>query len=92
MVKQCTMPSLTDDLSEKTMKAKYSPDTDTFQIQFSNAEIAETYYLNENVLVEIDRNGRFVSMTVEHVKRANGCQRILFNLLQSNSKFKHFHA
>jgi len=50
------------------MKAKYFPDTDTFLIQFSNAEIAETYDLNENVLVEIDRDGRVVSMTVEHAK------------------------
>ena len=50
------------------MKAKYFPDTDTFLIQFSNSEIAETYDLNENVLVEIDRDGRVVSMTVEHAK------------------------
>jgi len=50
------------------MKAKYFPDTDTLLIQFSNANIAETYDLNENVLVEIDKDGRIVSMTVEHAK------------------------
>ena len=50
------------------MKAKYFPDTDTFLIQFSNADIAETYDLNENVLVEIYKDGRIVSMTVEHAK------------------------
>src|SRR3972149_5111081 len=50
------------------MKAKYFPDTDTFLLQFSDAEIAETYDLNENVLVEVDKTGRLVSMTVEHAK------------------------
>jgi uncharacterized protein YuzE len=50
------------------MKAKYFPDTDTLLIQFSNADIAETYDLNEKVLVEIGKDGRIVSMTVEHAK------------------------
>lgn len=50
------------------MKAKYFPDTDTFLIQFSKADIVETYDLNENVLVEVDKDGRVVSMTIEHAK------------------------
>lgn len=50
------------------MKAKYFPDTDTLLIQFSDTEIAETYDLNENVLIEIDENGRIVSMTIEHAQ------------------------
>lgn len=50
------------------MRVKYFPDTDTLLLQFSNAEIAETYDLNENILVEVDKKGRVVSMTVEHAK------------------------
>ncbi len=50
------------------MKAKYFPDTDTVLLQFSEAEIAETYDINENMLVEVDKLGRVVSMTVEHAK------------------------
>lgn len=50
------------------MKAKYFPDTDTLLIQFSDTEIAETYDLIENVLIEIDENGRIVSMTIEHAQ------------------------
>jgi uncharacterized protein YuzE len=50
------------------MKVKYFPDTDTLLIQFSDSAIVETYDLNENVLVEIDKDGRIVSMTVEHAK------------------------
>ena len=50
------------------MKAKYFKDTDTFLIQFSDSEIVETYDLNENVLVETDKDGRVVSISVEHAK------------------------
>ncbi len=50
------------------MKTKYFPDTDTLLIQFSDTEIAETYDLNENVLIEIDEKGRIVSLTVEHAQ------------------------
>jgi uncharacterized protein YuzE len=50
------------------MKAKYFSDTDTLLIEFNDKEIAETYDLNENVLVEVDKQGRVVSMTVEHAK------------------------
>jgi len=50
------------------MKAKYFPDTDTVLLQFNDAEVAETYDLNENMLVEVDKQGRVVSMTVEHAK------------------------
>jgi uncharacterized protein YuzE len=47
------------------MKAKYFSDTDTLLLEFSDGEISETYDINENVLVEIDKNGRVVSMTVD---------------------------
>lgn len=50
------------------MKAKYFPDTDTVLLQFNDAEVVETYDLNENMLVEVDKQGRVVSMTVEHAK------------------------
>ena len=50
------------------MKAKYFSDTDTLLLEFSEAEISETFDINENVLVEIDKKGRVVSMTIEHAK------------------------
>lgn len=40
----------------------------TLLIQFSDAEVVETYDLNENVLVETGMNVRVVSLTVEHAK------------------------
>ena len=51
------------------MKVRYFPDTDTLLINFSNKKIAETRDLNENILIELDRDGRLVSMTVEHAKK-----------------------
>lgn len=48
------------------MKAKHFSDTDTMLLQFSDREIDETYDLNENMLVEVDKQGRVVALTVEH--------------------------
>jgi len=50
------------------MKTKYFSDTDTLLIEFSDAEIVDTYDLNEYVLLEVDKQGRIVSLTVEHAK------------------------
>ncbi|MCK9303790.1 MAG: DUF2283 domain-containing protein [Bacteroidales bacterium] len=51
------------------MQAKYFKDSDTLLINFSNRQVAETYDLNENVLVEVDARGNVVSMTFEHAKQ-----------------------
>ncbi len=51
------------------MKVKYFPDTDTLLVNFSDRRIAETRDLNENVLIELDAEGRVVSMTIEHAKQ-----------------------
>ncbi len=51
------------------MDIKYFSDTDTLLIDFSNDEIVETKDLNENILVELDRDGALVSMTIEHAKQ-----------------------
>jgi uncharacterized protein YuzE len=50
------------------MQAKYFSDTDTLLLTFSKNDIIETYDLSEDVLVEVDKDGHVVSMTVEHAK------------------------
>ena len=50
------------------MNIKYFTDTDTLLINFNENEIVETKDLNENVLIELDKNGNLVSMTIEHAK------------------------
>ena len=51
------------------MKVKYFPDTDTLLIDFSSKPVVETRDVNENVLLELDEDGRVVSMTIEHAKQ-----------------------
>jgi uncharacterized protein YuzE len=50
------------------MKIKYFSDTDTLLISFTDKEISDTRDLNEKVLIELDKDGGLVSMTVEHAK------------------------
>lgn len=51
------------------MQARYFPDTDTLLLTFNRNDVVETFDLNEDVLVEVDKDGRLVSLTVEHAKQ-----------------------
>jgi len=62
------------------MKVKYFQDTDTLLVNFSDNKIAETHDLNENVLVELDENGRVVSMTIEHAKQQTDISEFSYQL------------
>lgn len=48
------------------MKIKYFQDTDTLHIEFRVAEVAETRDLDENTLLDLDREGNICAMTIEH--------------------------
>jgi len=52
------------------MKIKYFPDTDTALIEFATSTVAETRELSEDIYVDMDKDGRLVSMTIEHAKTA----------------------
>jgi len=62
------------------MQAKYFPDTDTLLLQFNNHEIIETYDVNEDILVEVDKEGGMVSMTIEHAKRQTNVNEFSYQL------------
>jgi uncharacterized protein YuzE len=51
------------------MDIKYFHDTDTLLINFTDKEIVETRDLNENILIELAKDGNLVSMTIEHAKQ-----------------------
>ena len=51
------------------MKIKYFSDTDTALLEFSESEVAETKEINENIYIDLDRDGNLISMTIEHAKR-----------------------
>jgi len=48
------------------MNIKYFHDTDTLLVILTNHDVAETKDLSENVLVDVDRDGNVVSLTIEH--------------------------
>ncbi|MCH7625607.1 MAG: DUF2283 domain-containing protein [Chloroflexi bacterium] len=50
------------------MDVKYFPETDTLMINFSDKGVADTRDVNENLLIELDKDGNLVSMTIEHAK------------------------
>ena len=50
------------------MKIKYFQDTDTLYIEFKSAEIVETKDLDENTLLDLDRDGNLCAITVEHAR------------------------
>ena len=48
------------------MKIKHFQDTDTLYIEFRQTEVAETRDLDENIVLDIDREGRVCGITIEH--------------------------
>lgn len=60
------------------MKVHYFSDTDTLLITLSDKRIAETRHLNDNILVELDDDGRLVSMTIEHATQQTDVREFSF--------------
>ena len=54
---------------------------DTLLVTFSDRRIAETRDLNEDTLIELDKDGALVSMTIEHAKEQTDVQRSRINRL-----------
>lgn len=60
------------------MKIKYFQDTDTLYIEFKSAEVAETKDLDEDTLLDLDRDGNICAITVEHAKERADIQHFSF--------------
>jgi len=50
------------------MKTKYFADTDMLYIEFREAEILETRDLDENTIMDLDRDGNICAITIEHAR------------------------
>ncbi|MXX24054.1 MAG: DUF2283 domain-containing protein [Caldilineaceae bacterium SB0668_bin_21] len=48
------------------MDVRYFEDTDTLLVDFSDRKIVETRDAGEDLLIELDSDGKIVSLTVEH--------------------------
>jgi uncharacterized protein YuzE len=51
------------------VRIRYFQDTDTLHIEFKPAEVAETRDLDENTLLDMDKAGRILGITVEHASQ-----------------------
>lgn len=50
------------------MNVKYFEDTDTLYMQLNDNEVAETKDLDQQTVIDIDKDGHLVAMTIEHAK------------------------
>jgi uncharacterized protein YuzE len=66
------------------MEIKYFNDTDTLMVTFNNSRITETKDLNENVLVEFDKTGNIVCITIEHAKNMTDVSNFSFQQVTEN--------
>ncbi len=64
------------------MKITYFKDTDTLLVNFNNNEITNTKDLNEDVLIETDKYGNVVSMTIEHAQQQAEISNFSFNQVE----------
>ncbi|MCK9396185.1 MAG: DUF2283 domain-containing protein [Methylobacter sp.] len=48
------------------MKIKYFEDTDTALLEFSEHPVFETREINENIYLDLDKDGNLIGMTIEH--------------------------
>ncbi len=60
------------------MNVRYFPDTDILLITLSNARFTEPRDLNDNILIELDDDGRLVNMTIEHATQQTDVREFSF--------------
>ena len=60
------------------MKIQYFTDTDTLYIEFKEAQVAETRDLDENTLLDVDRDGNICGITIEHASERTDIPRFSY--------------
>jgi len=60
------------------MKIQYFQDTDTLHIELKNAEVAETRDLDENTLLDVDKDGHILGITIEHASERTDIPRFSY--------------
>mgnify|MGYP001605822042 FL=1 len=67
------------------MNIKYFQDTDTLLVAFTKKDVVETRDLSENVLLDLDRDGNIVSMTIEHARRQASIDEFSFQQIHGSA-------
>lgn len=60
------------------MRIKYFGDTDTALVEFSERPVAETREINPNIVIDLDKDGNLVAMTIEHARAQANLSEISF--------------
>jgi uncharacterized protein YuzE len=66
------------------MRIKYFEDTDTALVEFSDKSPVETQELNENIYLDLDSEGRVVSMTIEHAGQSANMKEFLYQRIPAD--------
>ena len=66
------------------MHVKYFEDTDTTLVEFSTNTPVETRELNENIYLDLDSQGRLVSMTIEHAGQSADMKEFLYQRIPAD--------
>ncbi len=60
------------------MKIQYFGDTDTIHVVLNDNPISETRDLDENTLIDVDKDGKLVSITIEHARERTDINNLVF--------------
>jgi uncharacterized protein YuzE len=66
------------------MRVKYFAATDTTLLEFSSNPPVETREVNENIYLDLDDNGRVVSMTIEHAGQFANMEEFLYQRIPAD--------
>ena len=66
------------------MRVKYFADTDTALLEFSTNTPVETQEVSENIYLDLDSDGRVVSMTIEHAGQSANMEEFLYQRIPAN--------
>ena len=66
------------------MQIKYFQDTDTLLVVLTETKVKETKDIDENTLLDLDEEGKVVSITIEHAKERINIDSISFEQVKPN--------
>jgi len=66
------------------MNIRYFEDTDTALLEFSEASPVETREISEDFYVDLDSEGRLVSMTIEHAAQRASLGEVTFRRIEKS--------
>ncbi|RPJ24623.1 MAG: DUF2283 domain-containing protein [Chloroflexi bacterium] len=67
------------------MRVKYFADTDTALLEFTSTPPVETREVNENIYLDLDSDGRVVSITIEHAGQSANIEEFLYQRIPADS-------